>query len=438
MLLLTSSPNSRHKIKPNRGEFHQCAYCPKMFYKSYGFFLHSNKAHHELIAKEWIECEACQMFFPSPSSLKAHQNIAHAPKRILNCDFCPEEFQTKKLFIKHSNGQHFEQVTQSNWALCGRCNVYFPDLQSLKDHKHREYKKQNKITQIRCPICNQGFYSKDLCDAHVAKVHGDEKDSSEYIVCELCQINFNSKLLLRNHNLEYHDIHTCFTCDKNFGVKSLYHDHANRIHKTIVLLEWIKCKNCRLFFPCQEDLSEHANTSCSPKSKPTKSMKSSELFNFYKDDFDLKHCRVRISSDSFGNYSKCPDCSVHLPSRRALSRHVDKNHSDVIYIPNSSKNAQSESSRKQKRRRNGTRSDSDEEYYVPSSKRSRRKDPPKPYPDLIDCYVPLNKFSRRSKSTSRGHGVQGCDVSVFEDSLSSWHMCDVCFVFLPSLEVPTF
>jgi hypothetical protein len=434
-MLLILTPNSRHKIKPNQtGGFHQCAYCPKSFYKSYGFFLHSNKAHHELIAKEWVECEVCKMFLPNATSLKAHQNIAHAPKRILACDFCPEEFHTTKLLVQHANGKHIEKVAESNWAHCNRCNIYFPDLQSLKDHKHSEFRKKYKVTQIRCPICSQGFFSKDLCESHVAKIHG-ENETPLYFVCELCQINFTSKLLLRTHNLEHHDIHTCYICDKNFGVKSLYFDHANRIHKTLLLLEWVKCKNCRLFFPSQDELSEHTSTSCFPKSKPTKSIKSSEEFNNYKDDYDLKKCRLRISSDNFGSYRKCSDCNVFLPSKSALTRHVDKKHSEVIYIRNS-RNVRTKSSRKQKRRRYVTESESEYEEYVPSPKKSRRKEsPPKPYPDLIDCYVPLNKFSRRSKLSSGVHGVEGCDVRVFEDSLSSWHMCDVCFVFLPSLQV---
>ncbi len=375
------------------------------------------------------------MFFPSPSSLKAHQNIAHATNRTIHCDFCPDEFQVKKLFIEHANGKHLEQVKGLEWAHCDRCNVYFPDLQSLKDHKHKEYKKQHKEIQIKCPVCNQGFYSKDLCDSHVAKIHGEEEDSFMNIVCELCQISFTSQLLLRNHNLECHNIYTCFTCNKNFGVKSLYFEHANRIHKTFVILEWKKCKNCRLFFPCQEDLLEHTNTSCSHKSKATKSKKPLEEFNFYKNQYDLKHCRVKIPSDSFGDYRKCPDCNVYLSSRSAFTRHADKKHSGAACI-RISKNTKSDSSRNQKRRRNGTRSESEEEYVPSSSKRSRRKDLPRPYPDLIDCYVPLNKFSRRSKSG--GRGVQSCDFTVFEDSLSLWHMCDVCFVFLPSLTVRTY
>jgi hypothetical protein len=43
-----------------------CAFCNLSLYESVQYYKHANMKHLELVQEQWVSCEVCSMYFPTP------------------------------------------------------------------------------------------------------------------------------------------------------------------------------------------------------------------------------------------------------------------------------------------------------------------------------------------------------------------------------------
>jgi hypothetical protein len=51
----------------------QCAYCPKVYDKTYALHRHCNQMHPEEVASDWYQCGMCKVYLPTERTLTYHK-----------------------------------------------------------------------------------------------------------------------------------------------------------------------------------------------------------------------------------------------------------------------------------------------------------------------------------------------------------------------------
>jgi hypothetical protein len=183
----------------------------------------------------------------------------------MKCQFCFQSFKNRKGLHYHGREDHWDKVVQS-WLKCRHCGTFFPELKSLKSHQ--KYKN---------------------CDSTKRKF-GDK------IQCQFCSMKFKGK-------------------------KGLYF-HARQRHKDQISDQWLKCLDCKTFFPDSQCLKLHQR-SCS---KEDLSKKIFQLCPFcdrkFKGSKGLYYHARQVHWDQIvQSWMKCQTCSVFFPDNKSLTFH---------------------------------------------------------------------------------------------------------------------
>ena len=237
---------------------------------------HIQEAHE---GKQDYRCVICDVSFKSIFNLRVHEGKkGHGKEHLLtvqnwHCDICNLSFKSecklrdhegRKSHIKKSNrpvSLVHEQLKTD--YLCSICDKYLSTKVKLKKHVTIVHE---KLKLFQCSICDYKNGLKDVMKYHIGKVHegidakiiylGDKNlkcyncdftagmkgDLNKHIIevhdgkqdwrCDICNISFNTKKILKGHE-KIHEgkrTHQCPSCTKSFLRNSCLKRHIQTVH----------------------------------------------------------------------------------------------------------------------------------------------------------------------------------------------------------------
>lgn len=251
-------------------------------------------------------------------------------------------------FIKHTTVRPFTFMGHS--FKCFYCVEYFSDMSQLMEHTEQhlihdynvilaKYIPKGKrtlqvdISNLKCRLCDEINVNLNESRLHLEKEHGvafcnSTNGMTEYKMtlhnglyeCHLCFEKFHNFNLLNSHmNCHYGKV-ICENCGAGFLNKHLLMKHREK-H----LINKLKCKNCDKVFVKKSQLKYH--TEIIHKGKQRVKMKKcphcSENFKEYHSK--VKHLKeIHGISKTFA----CHICTNSFNTRRALTEHVNRFHTE--------------------------------------------------------------------------------------------------------------
>ena len=205
----------------------------------------------------WVKFKFCAMYLPTERNLFNHVAHLHeAPKAEsikVTCPYCPRAFNAPHI-EKHCKKIHFDTV-EAEWFKCDPCKRYFRSeasitLHNKKVHPNRDEKKLGK-NYSDCPFCNLqvlglfAHYNDNRIDVI----------SQSWHLCDLCGLYIPIQSI--NGHKQTHEKYNCQFCDRLLKANpgQFIHENTGHLYKVSVL--WIKCSDCHLFFPTEEDVVVH-------------------------------------------------------------------------------------------------------------------------------------------------------------------------------------
>nr|CAD7447618.1 unnamed protein product [Timema bartmani] len=266
---------------------HRCNVCNKIFTTQQKLTTHM-KIHKRSTSKLAGE---------EPEANKPQQVKQSREKLLYKCQFCEEEFSTKKAYKAH------EEVHPDMFSLkCDECDQQFTKEKQLRDHKD---------TTHRDPHCR--FCGKEILKAKTLKNHElrhiREKDHFE---CDVCKRVFKTKTGLRHHVA----VHTgeykycCDYCGRGFMSRMMMEEHRSMHTKE----ERYICDVCGRKFSFQSTYWIHRKWHDNPY--PYKCNFCSRLFRH--SSLLAVHKRKHTGERPY----KCPHCPLTFPVGGTLKRHL--------------------------------------------------------------------------------------------------------------------
>ncbi|CAH2062219.1 unnamed protein product, partial [Iphiclides podalirius] len=244
-----------------------------------------------------FKCFYCTQYYPEFGSLLEHTSTHQIDDR-------------ETILNRHiPRGKRFMLADVSNLQ-CRLCEQHHQDLDAVRRHLEMEHGKRfrpagNGMTEykvaaqdgpLKCHMCEDTFHSFALLSAHVYRHVGK-------VVCERCGAGFPNQHLLSKHT-ETHltERFGCKHCDRVFAKRSQRKYHTDTVH---LLKDRVKPKKCHL---CSLTFKEH----------------HSKMLH-------LK--RAHGLARSFN----CHVCNAVFVTRRALTDHTTKTHTEKFKCETCSK-----------------------------------------------------------------------------------------------------
>uniref|UniRef100_A0A336M2I5 CSON009319 protein n=1 Tax=Culicoides sonorensis TaxID=179676 RepID=A0A336M2I5_CULSO len=163
--------------------FLNCQYCKEQFEtkKDYAFHL------KETCTKRTISCNLCDKLFVSQAALKNHMKVHDQHK----CDECDDVYSTSSDLRNHMKQCHAED---NKMYKCGRCDKRFRTPSHRNDHENSH----NTINQYQCDICKNFYKSERVLKSHL-KIHTVGKSHACPVCGKLFNRNYHVKLHLKTH-----------------------------------------------------------------------------------------------------------------------------------------------------------------------------------------------------------------------------------------------
>ena len=138
--------------------------------------------------------------------LKLNMHIRNQHSRIFMCDLCGKEFKRKECLKNHSL-VHVENMKRD--VQCDQCSATFFFVQRLKVHIRNVHGGK----QYQCDVCEMKFNSKRILREHFVLTHADKSKLTQ-LQCEKCTEVFYLKRQLQKHMQQHNKPLTCETCGK--------------------------------------------------------------------------------------------------------------------------------------------------------------------------------------------------------------------------------
>ncbi|XP_063390648.1 zinc finger protein 273-like isoform X11 [Cydia fagiglandana] len=241
---------------------------------------------------------------------------------------------------------------QANFK-CFYCNEVFPEIHSVLQHTAfhvtperccllKQYLRKGKrvikvdISGLKCKLCEQKYSDLDDIRKHLIAAHKKEfntagnglmaydlSTNNGLLSCHKCSKTFNSFFLLNRH-MNVHFSVVCETCGLGFM------SHQRLINHRIVHQNGVhKCDKCQEVFTTKLKLRYHLfkkhEVTNAKKIKPLKCPHCLERFaEHYRKMTHLKEAHGITFS------FECQICKAVFPTRRALTEHTTKLHTQKI------------------------------------------------------------------------------------------------------------
>jgi len=186
-------------------------YCPYCDFRHKNFtdlkiHIEGNHPSHD---KKKFFCNECEASFMFDISLKIHKSQKHSKEfitenSVLRCDICQIDCSSQKQMKSHNFKHH--GILENKENLCPICDHKALNFSNLKLHIDQDHQDQFEKKYF-CDECSAGFIFEDSYKKHSHPI---------IVSCELCNIEFTSKKLLKLHYEENHEIDgqkVCLYCD---------------------------------------------------------------------------------------------------------------------------------------------------------------------------------------------------------------------------------
>ena len=231
------------------------------------YFKHPYKARGLVFS-----CDLCEKVFQFKKFLQPHfvrEHIKNNEERF-NCEHCSEVFRHKRLWIKHLNTFHSENVGFH----CYHCLSAFTSMELMQKHRHEAHikermgsrkeierkriaksKRELKPERVLCPVC--GLLLLRVClRLHIKNVHNKERN----YCCKHCGKRVAAQYALNRHIEVHHSDgaqpYSCDLCGRRFPGKQFVRNHLKRVHESKTTYAW-KCEYCWKSFYNQPSLNRH-------------------------------------------------------------------------------------------------------------------------------------------------------------------------------------
>jgi len=221
----------------------------------------SLKAHlkekHRMAGKKLYECNLCNFWYSSLSSLKVHKKCHSVEKVTFLCLFCNAGFETNLDLYYHTKENHKKEAIRCRMK---RCTFFYKTIEQIKEHFENKHK-------FNCEFCTSDFSKRDNLKRHVNYFHIEKKCKFQR-----CKFYTDSKDELENHFKEKHadkNVNTEIVINCSLCGESFFSVGGLDFHKLLVHgIEGIKCKKCCKMFFRRKELSDHRKKEHCLKGKP--------------------------------------------------------------------------------------------------------------------------------------------------------------------------
>lgn len=236
-------------------------------------------------------CEYCDKTFGHSNELQVHLITDHASKIAYKCPICSEIYSEKRNSYTHIINNHSDEYKFK----CERCRIPYRTETELTEHKN--LKKCFMKDNFNCDYCLKKFSRESALLNHLKTLHSNDKSSS----CSICKIKFqkSSSLMLHIKNKHNNKQFICILCDENFLTISLLKQHALTHSRDSYCI----CQ-CGKMFLNTNDLVIHK------KSHQTQRNKSKNKSSYQCNKCDKKFCHqinfikhLRTHTEQFKNKS---------------------------------------------------------------------------------------------------------------------------------------
>ena len=184
-----------------------CKSCEKCFTTKSHYERHVMENHEE--NQKVYACNECAATFTLERNLNRHRVDVHTTEsNEYKCDLCDKSFKRRDSLLKHHRCKHnFNSrkavlpgatVDENNFE-CHICKKIFAQKKSLDRHLKTVHS-NTLIHEYKCNSCGNMFNRKDELQRH-EKVHKSENK----IICEVCLMQFKSKIELKAHRVTKHE-----------------------------------------------------------------------------------------------------------------------------------------------------------------------------------------------------------------------------------------
>ncbi|CAF4940141.1 unnamed protein product [Pieris macdunnoughi] len=253
-------------------------------------------------------------------------------------------------FLENTTAKPFYYY-QANFK-CFFCSEIFTEVTSVLQHTDshpmtdrssllRNYLRKGKrvikvdISNLKCRICDEKYSDIDEIRKHLAGVHNREFNSAGngviaydlrvnngLLSCHKCNKTFNSFFLLNRH-MNVHFSVVCETCGLGFM------SHHRLISHRIVHQNGVhRCDNCEEVFATKLKLRYHMFKKHEMNTKRRKPLKCPHCLERFAEHYRKMTHLKEVHGITFT--FDCQSCKAVFPTRRALTEHTTKQHTQKI------------------------------------------------------------------------------------------------------------
>nr|XP_034837895.1 zinc finger protein OZF-like [Maniola hyperantus] len=237
------------------------------------------------------------------------------------------------------------------WSFkCFYCAQYFSDIPKLLDHtsnheildrdqildKHVSRGKrtlQVDISRLKCRLCDRAYPNLEAIRGHLISEHDKQflqasngmteynmECNNGYFGCHVCSREFPSFSLLNSHMNSHVGKVVCENCGAAF-----LNQHMLMKHRETHLEKKFSCKQCDKIFPKKSQLKYHSETVHRGKGR-VKMKKCNLCPQVFKEHYSkLVHLRL---AHGIASTFQCHICKTNFNSRRTLTEHTTRYHTE--------------------------------------------------------------------------------------------------------------
>jgi len=308
--------------------------CPECDYQAqvkYYILKHIQRCHKHLSESNMnFRCPYCDAQFQGLNRYHKHCSLEHSDKLPkVTCDICFKELSSSKSLLMHKKVAHNNEPDLK--LKSNEKHSYDASLENYDVEKFRVG--DNLNLGYQCEFCSTRWDKRWLFRRHLQRAHKiiaknpSISDSEGYSkaesrpMCVLCNLNFESKTILKQHNLITHgtnrSIHYCKLCDKTFDSKRSLHKHLYKFHFDLEPAD-NSCIFCSQIMGSLEELKQHKTT-------------HEKIF------MNCKFCGVSFDHEETMNghirnvHFFCNLCEIQLIDRDDIILHITNLHSSLEF-----------------------------------------------------------------------------------------------------------
>ncbi|XP_003427125.1 zinc finger protein Xfin [Nasonia vitripennis] len=196
--------------------------------------LPTHGAHGQLLKKRPVTCHICNMIFPNMSVLYQHKQLAHKQSAVSSKSPAPQQKDCVPV------------ASNQGLVACNLCGKQFPGISNLKQHFAHKHKTKGASFPCYAPGCKLVFSSLSSLKNH------ETTHSSMIFNCLLCDRHVFSRAAMTKHMLAMHK-----PIYQSGADKSTLWTETDLTNYTIKNCQSTACPKCKVKYPNLRALKIH-------------------------------------------------------------------------------------------------------------------------------------------------------------------------------------